>query len=248
VSRFVLLPAFPLDTRMWEPVAGRLESAGHEVLPVDIGGLGHSAIPPGEGDVDLMALQVIAAMHDASWECANIVGISMGGYVAMAMLRIAPERVQGLGLVSTRACADAPVKRAQRRAQAEQMSAEAVAEMSISMPATLLSMTSLHSDPQAALTIGRWISEQKPLALSWCLRAMASRPDSLITLRSAGPRPVVIVAGEQDNVTTVADAVHMQAASRDAGGVPRLVVVPNAGHICAYDAPKAVTSALLELT
>ncbi|KKJ77481.1 alpha/beta hydrolase [Kiloniella litopenaei] len=45
----------------------------------------------------------------------NLVGLSMGGYVALEILRIAPERVKRLALIDTKARADSPEQKRRRR-------------------------------------------------------------------------------------------------------------------------------------
>jgi pimeloyl-ACP methyl ester carboxylesterase len=88
----VLLHAFPLDERMWDPQVEAL--AGHEVHAPRLYGRGSS--------IDLWAAQLL---DEVSGPFAAV-GASMGGYVALAMAGQAPERVRGLLLASSRAAGD----------------------------------------------------------------------------------------------------------------------------------------------
>ena len=98
--KILLLHAFPLDKKMWEPQRAAL--AGHEVIAPRLYGRGRTMDEwadsiAGETDGDLV-----------------VVGASMGGYCALALARRAPERVRGLLLVGTRPDADTEERRAGR--------------------------------------------------------------------------------------------------------------------------------------
>lgn len=232
---------------MWSAQALALQNAGHRVLTPDIGGLGTSSIPTGSADVDQMANQVVEEMVAAGWERAVIGGLSMGGYVAMAMLRVAPQKVAGLILIDTKASADDPARRATRlkvaQAAREGNSVQALAR---TMPLTLLSAASRGSQPELLADLETRIRHANPEAVAWCQEAMASRPDSLTTLRSAGALPALVLCGSDDEVTPLRDHEQMVAALRDAGGHPEFVVVQGAGHLAPMENSSAVNASLLE--
>jgi pimeloyl-ACP methyl ester carboxylesterase len=99
--KVVLLHAFPLDERMWEP---QLDALGGEDVYVpnfydlggnSVGGWAEHVLERADGD--LVA-----------------VGASLGGYVALAMTRVSPGRIKGLLLAGARATPDPPDRRAAR--------------------------------------------------------------------------------------------------------------------------------------
>jgi pimeloyl-ACP methyl ester carboxylesterase len=96
----VLLHAFPLDERMWAPQVDAL--AGYDVVAPRLYGRGPS--------LDEWAAEIL---EDVSGPF-TAVGASIGGYVALAMARQAPERVRGLLLAGSRARTDSPERRAYR--------------------------------------------------------------------------------------------------------------------------------------
>ena len=108
----VLLHAFPLDVRMWD-VPGAVTPTLH----------GH-----GEPDLTTLAEDVLAELDARGLRQVILGGCSMGGYVAMALLRIAPERVKGLVFVDTKHTADAPEAVATRHAMAERVEREGIDE------------------------------------------------------------------------------------------------------------------------
>ena len=106
----VLLHAFPLDERMWEPQVQAL--AGYDVHAPRLYGRGVS--------IDDWAAQILEEVEGPF----AAVGASMGGYVALAMARHAPERITGLLLASSRAAADSPERKAFRNELIAKLRAE----------------------------------------------------------------------------------------------------------------------------
>jgi pimeloyl-ACP methyl ester carboxylesterase len=99
--KVVLLHAFPLDERMWQPQREAL--AGYDAKMLNLYGLGGNSI---EGWAERVLEQVDGELA--------VVGASVGGYVALAMARRQPDRVRGLLLAGARAGADPPDRRAAR--------------------------------------------------------------------------------------------------------------------------------------
>jgi pimeloyl-ACP methyl ester carboxylesterase len=96
----LLLHAFPLDERMWQPQREAL--AGHDVRAPRLYGRGRT--------MDDWAASVAGEVEGE----VVVVGASMGGYCALALARRAPERVRGLLLVGSRPDADSDERRAGR--------------------------------------------------------------------------------------------------------------------------------------
>jgi pimeloyl-ACP methyl ester carboxylesterase len=99
--KVLLVHAFPLDERMWEPQLEAL--AGYDVETPNLYDLGGNS-------VDHWAERLLAPGDDE----LVVVGASVGGYVGLAMARREPERVRGLLLAGSRAGPDTPGRRAAR--------------------------------------------------------------------------------------------------------------------------------------
>ncbi len=100
--KVLLLHAWPVDERMWEPQVRALVEAGHEPRTPRLYGRGAS--------IDGWAAQLLAE-EDGSFVA---VGASMGGYTALALARRATERVVGIVLAGSRGAADDPERRGER--------------------------------------------------------------------------------------------------------------------------------------
>lgn len=233
----VLLHAFPLDASMWDHVVAEL-SAGHRCLRPDAPGCGESPAPePGQG-LDDIARGVLEGLDRLGVGRFSAVGLSMGGYLAMAMLRLAADRIDSLVLADTKATADSAAARADRLAMAATVREQGVEPIVESMVERLLSArgrTEFHiSDPVRAR-----IRRCSPAGVAACQEAMAARPDSgevLATLRI----PVLGIVGAEDAVTPP----EVMSAMCDAIPTARLTVIPGAGHLSNLERREAFTDEL----
>lgn len=120
--KVILLHAFPLGPEMWAPQREALE--GHEVIDPNLYELDGNSI-------DGWAEQVWDGFDDDF----VAVGASMGGYVALALARLAPERARGLFLAGARVGADDDRRRAARNAAIETLRGEGIEAWAPSAPA-----------------------------------------------------------------------------------------------------------------
>ena len=120
----VFLHAFPLQAAMWDYQIDELEST-HRCLAIDLPGFGQSPPPddPGSASMRGWADLVVGVLDELGVDEATFVGASMGGYLAMAVLRHHRLRVRQLVLADTRARSDDPSV-AQRRSGENGLSRE----------------------------------------------------------------------------------------------------------------------------
>lgn len=243
----VLLHGFPLDHRMWDDVVDLLPG-DRTVLALDLPGLGAS--PSGEDVADafgapatpsleIVSDAVAATLRAAGVERAVVAGLSMGGYVAMALVERHPDLVAGLGLLDTKSTADDDAARANRLRIADTVLAEGEVDAVLGMRRTLLGETSQALRPDLVERLELWIRSQGPAGVAWSQRAMAARPDRTQVLAGFGG-PALVLVGAEDEVTPLVAARHLEAALPAA----ELVVVPRAGHMSSIESPEPVAAAL----
>ena len=116
----LLLHAFPCSGVMWSAQADALSEAGWDVVVPDLPGFGRSDLLDAEPDLDAVATVLLRELDAQRIEQVAVAGLSLGGYLAMALARIAPERRTALMLCDTKGTADAPaaVENRHRLAQA----------------------------------------------------------------------------------------------------------------------------------
>jgi pimeloyl-ACP methyl ester carboxylesterase len=226
----VLLHAFPLSADQWLPDLHRVPSGWRFIAPDLRGfrGAGRAFEPTGlEGlTMDDYAADVLELMDHLELQQAGIAGLSMGGYVALALVRRAMARVERLVLVNTRASADSAEGRAGRDRMIDVARRDGAAGIAREMTPKLLGETTRRERPDLADAVAHMIERNPPEALIAALEAMKARPDSTPLLASIRC-PTTVVWSEEDTVIPRADAEAMHAAI--AGS--RMVVLPRAGHL-----------------
>lgn len=231
----VLLHAFPLDARMWDGVRA---AHGNQLITPNLPGFG-GAPQVGPPDLSLAAAGVLATLDRLEIERAVLGGCSMGGYVAMSLLRLAPSRVSGLVLINTKASADADAARANRYAMAGRAEKEGIGWLADEMLTTLLGTTTLEKRPEVEATLRQLVAEQSPAAVMWAQRAMAARPASVDVLATVDV-PALVVRGAEDALIPAEEADALVDALRQ----PTLVELPAAGHLAPLEVPDEVAAAL----
>lgn len=237
----VLLHAFPVDSRMWDGVREPLAARTRVITP-DQRGLGRSPLPSTLREPTLIdaARDVISLLDKLELPQVVLGGCSMGGYVAMAVLRLAPERMAGVVLIDTKASADADEARANRLTMADRVSAEGVSFLPDAMLPAVLGPTTRSSRPAVVARARELILSQPPAGVAWAQRAMADRGDSADVLRTLDV-PALVVVGQEDELTGLSDAQALV----DVLPHATLDVIPDAGHLSPLEDPAAVAEAIL---
>lgn len=239
----VLLHAFPLTARMWEP---QLEAfaPSHRIVAPDLLGFGGSDVPAARSaySVDVWADQVATLFTALGLERAVVVGLSMGGYVAFAFLRRRPEALAGLLLADTRAGADTDEIRSRREQQQKLLEAAGhPLDLADRLLDPLVGTTSSRREEVLAAA-KELLAVNRAEGVIGGLEALKNRPDSTGDLARIGV-PTTVVVGDQDQLSPPDVARAMAGAIANA----RLVVVPDAGHLTNLENPAAFNHALEDL-
>ncbi|NJL33301.1 MAG: alpha/beta fold hydrolase [Chloroflexaceae bacterium] len=195
----------------------------YRVIIPDLRGFGESAVPAGPYLMDTFVDDLIALLDQLEIKRVVVVGLSMGGYIAMALVRRYPLRVHALVLADTRANPDDAAGKASRETNAqlaERAGATAIADQ---MVPRLLAPT---APENIQMRVRQIIERNNPQGIAAALRGMAQRPDSTGLLPEIRV-PTLLLVGEQDALTTPETMAGMQRAIDGS----QLVVVPGAGHL-----------------
>jgi pimeloyl-ACP methyl ester carboxylesterase len=222
--KVVLLHAFPLDERMWEPQLEPLRE--YDVAAPRL---------YGRGATTAEIASSILAEHEGD---LTLVGASLGGYTALELAHQEPARVRALVLVGARADADTPERRAARAdtiALVEDGGAEALWENQ--RPRLLL-----ESAPEAAVERARREAlDRSREELVAAVGALRDRDDRTDTLAAFGG-PVLIAVGEGDAFFPP-DEARAQAQLAPHG---RFREFAGAGHLPSLEQPDEFNAALAQ--
>lgn len=180
----VLLHAFPLDERMWEPL-GRDDAVAPRLYE------------PGS-TMDEWADAVLEQVDGSFLAC----GASMGGYCALAIARRAPERLTGVVLGGARVEADSPERRAGRADTIELIRTHGPSGLWDDMRPKLFPETAAPEVVELARDIAL---DQDADDLVRGVEAIRDRPDSSSVVARLGV-PLVMAVGEHDPFISVEEA------------------------------------------
>lgn len=173
---------------------------------------------------------------DAAPDSFALAGLSMGGYVALEIMRWAPARVARLALLDTSARADTPEQLSRRRGLIE-LAAKGRFKGVTPRLLPLLIHPDRQADEALAGAVMKMAERVGQDAFLRQQKAIMGRPDSLADL-GRFDLPVLVLCGRQDALTPVERHEEMAAAIPGA----RLCIVEESGHLSPMEQPHAVTA------
>jgi 3-oxoadipate enol-lactonase/4-carboxymuconolactone decarboxylase len=231
----VLSNSLGLTMGMWEPQLAAF-AAHFRVLRYEQRGHGGTAGPPGPYAMSELGSDLLGLLDALAEPKASVVGLSIGGMVAMWAASHAPERIDRLAL-----CCTAPVlgpadSWAERAAAVRADGTERLIDVLVPRwitPQTVSARAGFVAELEAMLAMA------DPEGYASCCEAIAGmdQRDHL----SAIDAPTLVVAGAEDPVVTPSVALDLQRAVTGAG----LVVLPDASHLANLDQPELFTDAVL---
>jgi len=235
-STVVFINALGTDLGIWDGVTAALDP-GIGTLRYDKRGHGLSGAPLGDYHLEDHRHDVLSVMELGGVEQATLVGISVGGLIAMDLALKVPARVSGLVLCDTSARIGTPELWTQRMKTVRNRGLPAVAEN----------------------IAGRWFApsfaDRRPAAYQRCLTALKNTPEpgyigTCATLRDADLRttiptlehPALVLNGAED-LPTPPDAGRELARALPRG---RFGLIEDAGHLPPVEQPRAIAEYLTD--
>jgi pimeloyl-ACP methyl ester carboxylesterase len=237
----VLLHPFPAHHGIWMPVAELLSTRYRCILP-DLRGHGQSQPGIGPATMARHAADIERICREEEIGKAVFAGSSIGGYILFEFWRQHRERFAGLVLCNTRAQADSDDARAARLQSASDVEKHGPAEFVAKNIERLVGATTRRNRPDIADAARAMMLDASVAGIISVLQGMAERQDSVETLKTINV-PALIVAGDEDQVSSIADAELMQSNIR----ASRLEIVPQAGHYAVFEKPEEVARVMRKL-
>ena len=232
----VLIHGYPLDHTLWLDQLAALSDI-RRVVAIDLPGYGMSERVTGAPlTMELLAEDVAGLIEALEYEQADIVGLSMGGYVALALWEMYPRAIRTLVLANTKAGADSEEGKAGREAQAQAVVADGREPLAAKLVGALLAPV---HDLTAAARLRTMVEGAPVETIVGSLRGMAARPDRTELLGTITV-PTLVISGEEDGLIPPLDSHEMATAVSDS----EFLVVPEAGHLTPIERPDAFSEAL----
>jgi pimeloyl-ACP methyl ester carboxylesterase len=186
-----------------------------------------------------LADDVARLIEDEADGPAVVCGLSMGGYVALELVRRHPHLVRGLVLADTRAEADTDEGRENRMSVAQTVRRKGTGPVARAMIPDLLAEQTRAGRPGVEERVREMILDTHARTVIAALAGMACRHDATGDLDGI-EAPTLVVVGEHDAITPPDTARAMA----DAIPGAELVVIPDAGHLTPMENPDAFNRAL----
>ena len=235
----VLLHAFPLSRKMWAGNIDALTSAGARVITPDLRGFGENESFADINLMDDMARDVSELLEKLKIERAIIGGLSMGGYVTMALFKQIPEKFAAIMLFDTTAAADSEEKRQNRFDLIESINENGPRALVENMLPNLTGEYTKANNIELVRNLEQRLTSTNQQAAIAALRGMAERPDSSGVLKEVSV-PACLVFGEQDKITNLEAAANLKEAIKGS----ELTVLKNSGHLSNLEQPEQFNSAV----
>lgn len=222
----LLIPGTLCDERLWAPQVEALE------------GRADIRVPRLDASDDLEAL-ARDILDQAPWPRFSVAGLSMGGILALALMRLAPERIERLALLDTNPFAEAPERRAQRVDDIAQAETLGMARYAGEVLAPLYPAEGAAVDPEHSALVVAMAERGGLETFRRQAIALRDRPDGSAALASISV-PTLVLCGDGDRLCPVSR--HTYLADHIPGA--ELVILEGVGHLSTLQAPEAVTQAL----
>jgi 3-oxoadipate enol-lactonase len=237
----LFIHGYPLSRKIWNPQMDGLSDIA-SVISIDLRGHGESYPFEGTYRMDLLAEDCHRLLADLQVKLPVVVcGLSMGGYVTLALYRKFPELFKGMILTSTRSGADSTEGKANRDAGVKNVHEHGVTYIVENMLPKLVSPITFASNKPLVNTIDGIMLETSVNGVAGALQGMRDRPDST-PLLSQIECPALIIHGSDDLLIPVSEAQSMHTQLHGSG----LVIIPEAGHLPNLEQPELFNQAVGE--
>lgn len=234
----ILLHAFPLSKIMWKQQADFLAGNNFRVILPDLPGFGDNN--SSSSSLEEMAARIVRLIEYLEIDKAIIGGLSMGGYIAFNLFRLAPEKFSALILCDTTYLADTEEKRKSRFELISKIESQGSRALIENMLPNLISENTKQNNPSLTAKLEEVFSKVNPASAIAALQSMAERKDNSDIVSEINV-PTLLVFGENDNVTNLENARQMKSL------IPHseLQIIEKAGHYSNLEQPEQFNQILL---
>lgn len=222
----LLIPGTLCDERLWAPQIEALSEQADIMVPrLDA-----------SDDLEALARDIL---DQVPWPRFSVAGLSMGGILALALMRLAPERIERLALLDTNPFAEAPERQVQRADDIAEAEAMGLACYAREVLAPLYPEEGAPSDPAHVELVVAMAERGGLETFRRQALALRDRSDGSAGL-NAITQPTLVLCGDGDRLCPPARHTYLAEHIPDA----ELVILEGVGHLSTLQAPEAVSEAL----
>jgi pimeloyl-ACP methyl ester carboxylesterase len=227
----LLIHGHMLSHASWQPQIEALERDVDVIAP-DLPGHGDASPNADACPVDALADRCVALLNTHGVERSIVCGLSLGGYIALALCHRSLTCVAGLALCATRAEGDMPQRRAQRTQLVASVERNGTGVVIDDLLPHLFAQPTYHERPELVAAVRCDMERTTPQGCIAAIVAMRDRPDQTAHL-AAMDVPALIIHGADDTRTPRRYAQML----RDGLPNAELHIVPGAGHLLNVEQP-----------
>ncbi len=237
----VLLHAFPVNQKMWNPQIDMLNKNNIEFVAVDYPGFGQSKVVKKTMEMEDYGEVILDILRQLGVRKAVFVGLSMGGYVALALYRNHPGVFAGLVLANTRARADTDEARKKRFQMIDTLIKKGDPSFIYDLHRNIFFTRETQNNmPDLVEHVYSIMAECETEGIIQAQQAMAYRKNSLKLLNDIN-FPVLIISGQNDDIVGLGEAEEMVENCPEAA----LKIIEGAAHLSNLEKPDVFNQFLL---
>jgi 3-oxoadipate enol-lactonase len=220
----VFIHAFPMSKEMWAPQVDALKNE-YRVLTYDVRGHGQSDIGTGQYTIEFCVDDLVGLLDHLNLMKVVVVGLSMGGYIALRAIERHPDRFRAAVLCNTRSEPDTNEAKIKRSADIKVIQTLGMRRITEFFLPKFFHDRTFTTNPDIIKFAKTIIGKNNPTGVTGMLLALAARTDTTPSLAKIR-MPVLLIAGEFDQLTppAVIASIHQK--------IPGAVIhtVPGAAH------------------
>lgn len=234
----LLIHGQPFNRSMWDDQKAVLAEDYRLIIP-DLRGYGESDITEGIVLLDELALDLVHLLDELGIKNAVIIGLSMGGQIALEMYRWAPGLFRAIVLADTDARAEDEAGYKNRIALSNRILAEGMEKFTEERIGRFMCDTTFLNKPDVVERVKKMMKTTPAAGSAAAQRGRAERKDYTPLLGNID-FPTLIVVGDKDEFTPIASAEYMHQRIKSS----ELAVIQDSGHISNMEQPEAFNGVL----
>ncbi len=232
----IFIHGFPMHQGIWDSFSDHFISS-YTTVTIDLPGFGKSELLPGDFTLDDVAAGVLSFIETHHLHNAVVIGHSLGGYVALAMIEQRPDLIDGLILFHSTALPDSAERKESRNKVIDFVNRNGAKEFTTNFIAPLFADPQ-HEDIERIKQIAA--TTDKATVVGYA-KAMRDRPDRTKTIRRY-EKPTLYMAGAKDQGIPLASVEHQTEGCETC----EIYVMDNVAHMGMIESPAAAAARIKE--